>query len=189
VRGRGQFFPLERRLEIDDASVALGEVAGTLTGAVEVDNEHYLLDIDARLPSTPCTDAVRAIPAALLGEIRHARWTGHLGANVRLHADSRALDDLELEFDIDDDCNFVEVPVMADLRRFREPFTHTVVEPDGSLFEMETGPGTIAWTRLDDISLYLVYAVLAHEDASFFRHHGFSPARCRRCCSRGGSSA
>jgi membrane peptidoglycan carboxypeptidase len=39
---------------------------------------------------------------------------------------------------------------------------------------METGPGTANWTSLEDISPYLVHAVLAHEDGGFFTHHGFS---------------
>jgi membrane peptidoglycan carboxypeptidase len=73
---------------------------------------------------------------------------------------------------------------MADLRRFSQPFVHYVEEPDGSTFEMETGPGTAAWTYIEDISPYFVHAVLAHEDAGFFKHRGFSMLHVRNALVR-----
>jgi membrane peptidoglycan carboxypeptidase len=122
---------------------------------------------------------VRSIPEDLLGDMALASWQGKFGGHVRLKLDSRALDDGELVLTTSDHCEFVTVPAMADLRRFRMPFIHSVVEPDGTLFEMETGPGSSAWTFLEDISPFLVHAVLAHEDAGFFSHHGFSPRHIR----------
>ncbi|HEX2675357.1 MAG TPA: biosynthetic peptidoglycan transglycosylase, partial [Polyangiales bacterium] len=56
---------------------------------------------------------------------------------------------------------------------------HSVVEPDDTVFDMETGPGTEAWTYIEDISPFFVHAVLAHEDAGFFNHHGFSMMHIR----------
>ena len=64
--------------------------------------------------------------------------------------------------------------------RFQGPFSHRVVEPDGTTFEMETGPGSANWTPLQDISPFLVQAVLGHEDGGFFRHEGFSPFSIRQ---------
>jgi len=76
------------------------------------------------------------------------------------------------------------VPVIADLSRFGKPFTHTVTEPDGTEFEMETGPGTDNWTPIEAMSPYFIYAVMVHEDPQFFNHHGFSPLNIRNAVVR-----
>jgi len=177
--GHGRFLPLSHRLEIADARLGLGPATLTLAGAIEKDSEHYLFDLDMTLPPTPCTKAVRAVPEDLLGDMAAATWQGKLAGHLRVKLDSRALDDTELSIEPVDHCEFETVPEVADLRRFRLPFVHSVLEPDGTLFEMETGPGTSEWTFLEDISPYFVHAVLGHEDASFFSHRGFSMRHIR----------
>jgi membrane peptidoglycan carboxypeptidase len=37
----------------------------------------------------------------------------------------------------------------------------------------ESGPGSIDWTPVETVSPFLIHAVLAHEDAAFFKHRGF----------------
>jgi membrane peptidoglycan carboxypeptidase len=59
-----------------------------------------------------------------------------------------------------------------------------VTEPDGKVFEMETGPGTSAWTPIEAMSPYFVHAVLVHEDPQFFSHHGFSLINIRNALAR-----
>jgi len=184
LRGHGRFMPLTHRVEIAEATLQFPGAALGLAANIEWDADHYLFDIDAKLPPTPCTQAVRAIPAGLLGDMALATWQGQIAGHLRLSADSRALDDLVLEIAPEDHCQFVTVPAMADLQRFRSSFVHTVDEPDGTTFEMETGPGTPAWTYIEDISPFFVHAVLAHEDAGFFTHRGFSPRHIRDALAR-----
>ncbi len=179
LQGSGSFFPSQRRLEIDEGHLQLGKSKVDLHGAVELAADHYTFDLSADLPRTPCTDAVRSIPNDLLGDLALAQWTGWLAGHVVFQADSRQLDKTVLKLDVTDRCEFTSVPAMADLRRFQQPFTQSVEEPDGTIFQMETGPGTEAWTGIDAISPFLIYAVLAHEDPQFFNHHGFSPAHIR----------
>jgi hypothetical protein len=179
LRGKGRFLPFSHRLEVSQAEVGLRGAALNVTGAVEWSADHYLFDIDAVLPPTPCNKAVGAIPEDLLGEMALASWQGKLAGHLRLLLDSRELDKTELVIAPVDHCEFVTVPALADLRRFRMPFVQSVLEPDGTLFEMETGPGTAEWTFLEDISPFFVHAVLAHEDAGFFSHHGFSQRHIR----------
>jgi membrane peptidoglycan carboxypeptidase len=54
------------------------------------------------------------------------------------------------------------------------PFVHRVLEPDGTWFEMTTGPGTPNWASIYSISPFFVHSVVAHEDGGFFSHHGFA---------------
>ncbi len=179
VEGKGYFYPARRRLEVVSAQLKLGKPKITLSGALELAADHYVIELDASLPRTGCTDAVRSVPADLLADMALATWTGTIGGRIQLQIDSRALEKTKLDFDIKDQCEFSRLPELADLRRFAQPFTHSVIEPDDTVFEMETGPGTEAWTPIEAISPFLIYAVLGHEDPQFFAHHGFSPPHIR----------
>ncbi|MEY4578334.1 MAG: hypothetical protein RL701_3037 [Pseudomonadota bacterium] len=184
IAGRGHWQPLERRLEIETGSIGLGKAKADVRGAVEITSDHYAFDLNANMRPTPCTDAVRSIPAALLGDMALAEWRGNIAAKLRFQTDSRDLDKTELKVDITDRCGFEVVPVNADLSRFARPFVHTVTEPDGTVFEMETGPGTDNWTPIESMSPYFVTAVMIHEDPQFFFHHGFSPVNIRNALVR-----
>lgn len=184
IAGKGHWFPAQRRLEIESGSVGVGKAKANVKGAVELDSDHYAFDVSADMPPTPCNDAVHSIPAALLGDMSVAEWRGTIAGKLRFHTDSRDLDSTELKFDIKDRCDWRLVPVLADLRRFSRPFIHSVTEPDGTVFEMETGPGTESWTPIEAMSPYLVHAVLVHEDPQFFNHKGFSPINIRNALVR-----
>jgi hypothetical protein len=177
--GEADWHPTGRRLVIPRATLGMGDARASLTGSFEWPDDHYLIDVRATLPPTDCNVAVGAIPTDLLGELAAFTFTGQIGGRVRARVDSRDLDATELDIDVADACAFRTAPRMADVTRFEAPFTHRVLEPDSSMFQMETGPGTGAWTPLRDISPYLVHAVLAHEDGSFFAHRGFSTPSIR----------
>ena len=184
LAGKGHWFPAQRRLEIESGSVGVGKAKANVKGAVELSADHYAFDVSADMPPTNCNDAVHSIPSALLGDMSVAEWRGTIAGKLRFHTDSRDLDSTELKFDIKDKCDWRLVPVLADLRRFSKPFVHSVTEPDGTVFEMETGPGTESWTPLEAMSPYLVHAVLVHEDPQFFNHKGFSPINIRNALVR-----
>ncbi len=184
IEGEGAFLPPSRRLEIERATIRMGEAEVIIQGALERTEERYLVDATATLPPTNCSDAVGAIPEDLLGELSTFSLSGLIGGRVRAHVDSEALDDLTLDIDVSDGCIFETVPPMADLARVAGPFLHRVHEPDGSWFEMTTGPGSGNWSSIYRISPYLVHAVLAHEDASFFSHSGFAPWAIRKALAK-----
>lgn len=172
--GEASWLPLSRRLEIPRATVGLGDAQAELSGSLEWPEDHFLVDVRATLPPTDCNTAVGAIPADLLAETNGFTFRGSIGGRVTAHVDSRDLDATELDVRIADGCTFVTVPSVADVGRFSSAFVHHVVEPDGTQFTMETGPDTLSWTPISQISPFLVQAVLGHEDGGFFRHSGFS---------------
>ncbi|MBC7170959.1 MAG: transglycosylase domain-containing protein [Polyangiaceae bacterium] len=98
--------------------------------------------------------------------------------------DSRRLADTEVELDVADGCEFISVPAMAEIYRFEQPFAHQVVEPDGRIFTMTTGPGSASWVSFPAIHPNVITAVISHEDASFFRHSGFAPWAIREALVR-----
>jgi len=184
IAGTGHWLPVDRRLELASGSIGLGKAKAEVKGAVELTDDHYAFDIAANLKQAPCTEVVRSIPRALLGDMALAKWRGTLGGKLRLQTDSRDLEKTILSFDINDKCGFEVVPVLADLSRFARPFVHSVTEPDGSVFSMQTGPGSENWTPIEQISPFLVHAIMVHEDPQFFSHHGFSPIHIRNALVR-----
>jgi hypothetical protein len=184
IEGAAKFWPEHRRLEITRLELDSGAASVAIVGALEWADDHYLMDLDARLPMTPCGDAISAIPRDLLQELSGFSIRGNLAGSVLAHIDSRDLDSTVLSIQIADGCEFEAVPTLADLTRFRGPFLHRVEEPDGTAFEMTTGPGTEAWTSIHEISPFMLHAVLGHEDAGFFRHAGFSTLSIREALVR-----
>ncbi|MFO0697321.1 MAG: transglycosylase domain-containing protein, partial [Polyangiales bacterium] len=175
VSGEGTLHPTARRLELRIARIELGDAHIDWTGTVERASDHYRVDGTLSLPPTPCDAAVHAIPSDVLGPLSALRLAGVLSGRMQVRLDSRELERTVLDFDVEDGCQFVAVPPEADVNRFAGPFTHQALEPDGTVFEMETGPGTGNWVSLMAISPLLQEAVVSHEDAAFYRHHGFAP--------------
>lgn len=184
LAGEADWDPLTRRLELSRATMTMGDASVHLSGSLEWPEDHYLIDLRATLPPTECDTAIAAIPADLLAELGGFTFSGRIGGQVEAHVDSRDLDATVLDVDVADGCRFETAPALADVRRFEAPFTHRVLEPDGSVFEMETGPGTESWTPIADISPFLVHAVLGHEDGAFFGHSGFSVPSVRQALVR-----
>lgn len=177
--GTADWDPITRRLEVASATITAGDARATLFGSLEWPDDHYLVDVTVALPPTDCDTAVGAIPADLLDEMGAFSFSGQIGARARAHIDSRDLDASTLDIRVADGCQFETAPALADVRRFQAPFTHRVVEPDGTIFEMETGPGTVNWTPIREMSPFFVQAVLGHEDGAFFQHQGFSTSSIR----------
>lgn len=175
IEGSGHWVPAARRLVLDEAKVAAPEAAVHMSGALEWAADHYLVDLTAKLPSTPCDRVLSIIPSDLRGETTGFTWQGEMAGHLKAHVDSRDLQATDLDIHVADGCRFHSVPSLANLERFRGMFEHQVEEPDGSVFEMTTGPGTPNWHPVRSVSPFLVHAVLAHEDAGYFRHHGFAP--------------
>ncbi|MCA9536559.1 MAG: transglycosylase domain-containing protein [Myxococcales bacterium] len=182
--GNAYFMPLERRLEITRGTLRVGEAEARVGGTLELDDEHYAVNVRASMNATPCDVVMRAVPEDLLGELRGFSWSGELGGVASLRVDSRDLEATALRVEVSDGCEFVSVPALADLRRVQAPFRHEVQEPDGTMFSMTTGPGTANWVSIHAMSPYFIHAVLAHEDAGFFNHTGFSMLSVERALVR-----
>jgi membrane peptidoglycan carboxypeptidase len=72
-----------------------------------------------------------------------------------------------------------EVPPDLAQERFEKSFTYRTYKPDGTFGEATTGPGTPAWTAIDDISPFMISALLTTEDGAFYKHKGFNHAAIR----------
>lgn len=175
VEGEATLELATRKLLIDNARLMSRGAEAVLTGELMWAEDAYLVDLEAELPRTACHAVVNAIPDDLLGEFAGFDMGGQMAGSLKLYVDSARLKATELDIDIDDDCLFERVPFKADLDRFKAPFYHVARGRGGEIVhEFETGPGTYTWTPIEQVSPFFLQAVLAHEDAGFFRHSGFA---------------
>jgi hypothetical protein len=166
-------------LRVDEFAVALGSLRVEVSGELKQTPEHAVGAIRFDFPSTPCQSLLDSLPSALLPTVQGIRIAGTLQAHGHIAFDTRSLDDLELDYEVQDGCRIAnDAPSLAH-ERFERPFAHRVYLPDGSVVDETTGPGTPNWTPLEDISPYMQVAVLTTEDGAFFHHHGFNRASIR----------
>ena len=166
-------------LRMDDGEISLGAFHLVAHGSIEQGRDFVAAAVGFELPTTQCQALLQSIPSALIPTLDGAETSGTFGARGRLVFDSRKLDDLLLDWRVEDACSMSVVPEALAEQRFREPFEHTVYLPDGALSEETTGPTTNDWTELDRISPFMQIAVLTTEDGAFYKHHGFNRAAIR----------
>lgn len=175
LRGKGAWFPAQRRLAIDDGLIRIDKARLRVEGELERTPEHYRIDLTAKLPPTECNDVVGAVPEDLLRSLSGFSWSGTWSAASRVSLDSRDLEATELSIRVRNLCTFERIPRWVRVERFQEPFRHRVIEPDDTVFQMITGPGTDTWVAASDVSPFMAPAVISHEDGAFYDHGGFAP--------------
>lgn len=175
AQGEATWTPARRELSGIKATMRTGAVTMSVTGTLAwPQGGAYKVDLLADMPKAACQDVLAAVPSGVLDELATLKLGGDIAGKLTLQVDAENLDATKVDFDIKDKCKFLELPELLDLKRFERPFTHVALEPDGTVFEMETGPGTAAWTPIEQISPFMTQAVIAHEDGRFMGHHGFA---------------
>ncbi len=167
------------RLRVDDAQLDMGALHVKTHGTIEESPAHFALSLAIDVAPASCQALLDSSPQGLLPTVRAARMGGTFGANLNLAFDTRTIDKLALDYRIDDQCRMLEVPRDLSHDHFGGAFTYKTYKPDGTIGESTTGPGTPNWTNLDDISPFMIAAVLTTEDGAFYKHHGFNHAAIR----------
>jgi hypothetical protein len=167
------------RLRVDDAQLDMGALHLRTHGTLEESREHFGLALSVDVAPAACQALLDSTPQGLLPLVRSARMTGTFGGTARVGFDTRAPEKLVLEYQIDDRCKMAEVPRDLARDRFTSSFTYRTYHPDGTPSDTTTGPGTTSWTDLDNISPFMVAAVLTTEDGAFYKHHGFNHSAIR----------
>ena len=175
IKGKGSWYPGDRLLKVERGEVRMGKVGVLIDGELERSPEHYRVDLTAKLPPTRCNDVIAAIPEDVLGSLARFEWSGNWSALAHVSLDSRELAGAELSIRVRNLCQFEKTPRWVRVERFQGPFRHRAIEPDDSVFEMRTGPGTPNWVAFSDISPFMPAAAISHEDGAFYEHGGFAP--------------
>jgi hypothetical protein len=169
----------DNKLRVDDAQLDMGALHVRTHGTIEESPEHFAVGLAIDVAPAACQALLDSTPQGLLPVVRSARMTGTFGASVNLAFDTRTIEKLVLDYRIDDQCRMFEVPPELSRDHFDGAFTYRTYKPDGTTGETTTGPGTPNWTALEDISPFMVAAVLTTEDGAFYKHKGFNHAAIR----------
>ena len=164
-----------RALEVEQGRLRSGSAAIEWGGRLGWAEGRTFADVAMRLPPTPCHDVLDAVPESLLGEFSRFGLEGTISASLRLQFHAGRPEATELEVAVSDGCRFHKAPEAANLDQFRKVFRHRVPGGNGETLVFESGPGSPHWTSLSRVSPFLIHAVLAHEDGTFFRHSGLAP--------------
>ncbi|MEZ4409726.1 MAG: biosynthetic peptidoglycan transglycosylase [Polyangiales bacterium] len=167
-----------RRVSTQRIEVAINGVRFLAGGSVERGEGYTAIDASVNVPPTDCDLPRRNLPRAVLGPLAGFTFSGTIGMEARLVLDTRALSATTLTSNVADACRVVRASGEVDVARFTAPFVQRVTQPDG-LRAFITGPSAPAWTPYEQVSPFVVAAVVQREDGGFFRHRGFSPDEIR----------
>jgi hypothetical protein len=167
------------KLRIDDAQLDMGALHVKAHGTVDESADHFALSLGVDVAPAGCQALLESAPQGLMPTVEAMRMSGTFGASFQVAFDTRAIDKMLLDYKVDDACRVLEVPRALMRERFTTSFAYRTYHPDAKPFETSTGPGTPSWTALENISPFMVAAVLTTEDGAFYKHHGFNHAAIR----------
>lgn len=168
------------RLALDGSTAAFEELelyigSTRLLGsfAWERGDEHAHLGLGVKAPLVSCQNLLDSAPQGLLGNVAAIKLGGTFSLGVDVEVDTRRLADMKVAFDLKNGCKATSTPVELEPDQFRAPFRRVVLGPGNLPMNIESGPGSVAWTPYGEISPYLETALLVTEDGRFFSHDGF----------------
>lgn len=163
----------KRRFTLENGVLGLEDVHVNLSGAIEAAEDDVRVELAVDVPKTACQDLLTAAPTALLPQLVGLRLGGTFALHSRVALDTSDPKKTEAEWELANRCKVLETPEEIDPARFREPFQHYVVDPDGRATEFSTGPTTEQWVPLSEITPYIETGLIVCEDSRFFKHNGF----------------
>ena len=172
-RGKGRAALDGSRLQIDESELRVGAVRAELSGELVRDAEDFELQLEGGVPLASCQDLLDSLPRPLVPKLAGMKLAGTFSLLAKLQLDTRRPADLNLSWNIGNECRVTAVPPAIDPANFKQAFILRARGADGRDLSLETGPGSPNWVSLADISRHMETAVIVCEDAHFWRHDGF----------------
>ncbi|MBA3550094.1 MAG: transglycosylase domain-containing protein [Nannocystis sp.] len=168
--------PAQRRVTISAATLRRGglevDVDGEFVHPEDPALRKYRLHL--AVPKVACQEVIKAIPAELAPSLVGFELKGDFELDLQANIDFSDLEKLALTGRIEKDkCKAVKTPALVAASRLNGAFTHRVTMRDGSQRTVDLSEGSGSFTALDQISPYMVAAVMTTEDGGFWRHKGF----------------
>lgn len=160
---------------IQDGEIGLGEARLVSSLRFERAEKTARLAMKLNIPPLACGTLLASAPDGLLGLIEETRMSGTFALELRVNVDTEKLSDMDVTFQLANQCRIDGVPGPLAPEQFARPFTRTVPGSEDLPMLVESGPGSASWTPYEQISPYFETALLVTEDGRFFHHHGFDP--------------
>ncbi|MFO0660248.1 MAG: biosynthetic peptidoglycan transglycosylase [Polyangiaceae bacterium] len=159
-------------IKIPKASISSSGVSADISGDIERSDEQSKIQLKINVPLASCQAVIDGLPKELIPLLVGSKMLGTFSAQASVRFDSKNLAATDVGLSFLNECKFAAVPAGVEVSRFRGPITRSVYHPDGTRYELVTGPGTPTWVPYTGISHYMVAAVQMTEDGAFFRHRG-----------------
>ncbi len=169
------------RLDFDGGLASLGRVQVPFQLHASQLSSRPRFGMKGSVERVAAQEVVRALPREVLGSLENARLSGTFAATFELDVDTANLDAVRVDIRPDvADVTTVSLGDSIDLDLLRSVFMHRIEESDGTVVDRMVGEATPEWVPLSEVPKYLVDALTTAEDATFFKHKGFSPVGIRR---------
>lgn len=183
-----QDVALSGRLEVDpntltltDAEFRSGRLVVPLSIRVTGVRESPRFQVQGTVQRIAAADLVASLPPELLGSLQGMRLAGTFAGRFDLDIDTAHLDSVRLDLQPDvSDLQVLSLGDAVDLGLLRSVFLHQIEETDGTVVQRLVGEDSPFWVPLSAMPPWLVPALTMAEDATFFRHQGFSLSAIRR---------
>ena len=183
----GEVDPAQRRVTIEAATLRRGGIEIDFDGEFvhPEDRSARKYRLHLAVPKVACQEVIEAIPAELAPSLVGFELKGDFELELSADIDFADLEKLTLTGRVErDKCKPVKVPHLVSANRLGGAFVHRVTMRDGAERTVDLREGSATYTALDQISPYMIAAVMTTEDGGFWRHRGFLtsqfPAALRR---------
>lgn len=142
--------------------------------------------VDLSVGRVGCGRMLRAVPAGLLPEIGRMRLAGWFSMRLHAEADFKYLTTSSVTLTgavHRSHCRVLALPWELSAARLSAPFGYEFVD-GGHHLGFEVGPDNPDFVPLDQVSPYVIRAILTTEDSRFFYHHGFIPREFQSALAR-----
>ena len=172
----GEVDPAQRTVVIEAATLRRGglevDFDGEFVHAEDVLQRKYRLHL--AVPKVACQEVIKAIPTELAPSLVGFELKGDFELEVEANIDFADLEKMTLTGRVEKDkCKAVKAPELVSKERLSGAFVHRVTMRDGQQRTVDLREGSSTYTPLDQISPYMVAAVMTTEDGGFWKHKGF----------------
>lgn len=168
--------PKQRLITIEEATLQRGpvklELDGEFVHTEARETRRYRANL--KMPKVKCQEFLAAIPAELAPSLQGFELKGEFEFEITADIDYADLDALVLSAKLNPDtCKPVKVPPLVAASRLSGELVHRAVMRDGTEVTVDVREGSGSFTALDQISPYMLAAVMTTEDGGFWKHKGF----------------
>ncbi len=123
------------------------------------------------IPDQKCADLIAAVPDGMKDTIREVSMSGSF--SLSFEASRKAEEEPDVKIIMHNACKVESVPSMVSVKKLTQPFELEREDSKGNATKVKLGPGTKSWTSLNNMSQYMLLAVMTTEDPGFLTHRGF----------------
>jgi hypothetical protein len=194
----------QRRLDLAMLEGKIGSLTTQLTGSIELapgvfkfKNGRELnmlpnIDLVLRVPRAACAKILGSIPAPLVPRLQGFVLQGFFEANVHGKVDFANLDEVELGGKVGiNGCQVRKAPPEILALAQPDPITQIVEVPpqpnggrESETISFDIGPDNPDFVPYENISPYLIGAIMTTEDSGFFKHRGWVSSQFRTALQR-----